>query len=231
MQFPPLTPATFIKRDNRFIAGVQLETGRLVSAFVPTTGRLTGALRPGCRVWLEPAENPHRKTAYTLILTELDQGGLCCVNAIMANRLFYEAVSKGQLSAFEFEQVKKEVPHGRSRFDFRLTQGDLVCWVEVKSVTYVEDKVGMFPDSPTGRGRRHLEELANLVASGKQASAVFVAQRGDAASFAPFEAVDPVFAETLRQVQRQGVAIHAYRCDVGLDKIEIADEIPVELAL
>jgi sugar fermentation stimulation protein A len=229
MQFPQLTPATFIKRDNRFIAGVKLETGRLVSAFVPTTGRLTGALRPGCRVWLEPVEDPKRKTAYTLVLTELDQGGLCCVNAIMANRLFYEAVTKGQLSAFEYEQAEKEVPHGKSRLDFRLTQGDLVCWVEVKSVTYVEDKVGMFPDAPTGRGRRHLDELANLVASDDQASVVFIAQRGDAVRFAPFEAVDPVFAETLRRVYRQGVAIHAYRCDVGVDKIEITDEIPVEL--
>jgi sugar fermentation stimulation protein A len=88
MQFPTLIPATFIKRDNRFIAGVQLETGYLASAFVPTTGRLTGALRPGCRVWLEPADDPNRKTAYTLMLTELEQGGLCCVNAIMANRCF-----------------------------------------------------------------------------------------------------------------------------------------------
>jgi sugar fermentation stimulation protein A len=229
MQFPPLTPATFIKRDNRFIAGVKLETGRLVSAFVPTTGRLTGALRPGCRVWLERAEDPHRKTAYTLMLTELKGGSLCCVNAILANRLFYEAVNKGQLSAFEFEQVKKEVPYGRSRLDFRLTQGDQVCWVEVKSVTYVGDGVGLFPDAPTGRGRRHLDELANLVARGDQASVVFIAQRGDAVCFAPFEAVDPLFAETLRRVYRQGVAIHAYRCDVGVDKIEIADEIPVEL--
>jgi sugar fermentation stimulation protein A len=229
MQFPPLTPAIFIKRDNRFIAGVQLETGRLALAFVPTTGRLTGALRPGCRVWLEPVDDPNRKTAYTLVLTELEQGGLCCVNAVMANRLFYEAVIMGQLSAFKYEQAEKEVPFGKSRLDFRLTQGEQVCWVEVKSVTYVGNEIGMFPDAPTGRGRRHLEELANLVAGGNQASAVFIAQRGDATRFAPYETIDPVFAETLRRVHRQGVAVHAYRCTVEVDKIEIADEIPVEI--
>lgn len=229
MQFPPLTPATFIKRDNRFIADVQLEGGSLATAFVPTTGRLTGALRPGCRVWLEPADAPNRKTAYTLVLTELDQGGLCCVNAIMANRLFYEAAINGRLSAFAYQRVEKEVPCGNSRLDFRLTQGARVCWVEVKSVTYVWDGLGLFPDAPTGRGRRHLDELAKQVASGDQACAVFVAQRSDAVRFAPYAAIDPVFAETLRQVHRQGVAIHAYRCNVGIDKIEIADEIPVEL--
>ena len=136
---------------------------------------------------------------------------------------------KKQLSAFEYEQVEKEVTLGRSRLDFRLTQGDQVCWVEVKSVTYVRDGVGMFPDAPTGRGRRHLVELAKLVASGDQASAVFIAQRGDAARFTPYEAIDPAFAETLRRVNCQGVAIHAYRCNVHLDMIEIGDEIPVEL--
>jgi sugar fermentation stimulation protein A len=224
-----LTPATFIKRDNRFIAGVQLDDGGMAAVFVPTTGRLTGALRPGCRVWLEPANDPNRKTAYTLVLTELDQGGLCCVNAIMANHLFYEAVIKEQLSAFKYEQAEKEVPFGKSRLDFRLTQGEQVCWVEVKSVTYVSDGLGMFPDAPTGRGRRHLDELAHLVAGGDQASAVFIAQRGDAARFAPYETIDPMFAETLRQVHHQGVAVHAYRCIVGLDMMEIADEIPIEL--
>lgn len=229
MQFSKLIPATFIKRDKRFIAGVQLDTGRLASAFVPTTGRLTGALYAGCRVWLEPAHDPDRKTAYTLVLTELEQSGLCCVNAIMANRLFYEAVINGGLSAFDYKQVKKEVTFGRSRLDFRLTQGNQVCWVEVKSVTYVRDGVGLFPDAPTARGQRHLDELANLVAEGDQASAVFIAQRGDAARFTPYEAVDPAFAETLRRVHRQGVAIRAYRCNVQLDMIEIADEIPVEL--
>jgi sugar fermentation stimulation protein A len=229
MQFPKLIPATFIKRDNRFIAGVQLETGRLASAFVPTTGRLTGALRPGCRVWLEPTDDPNRKTAYTLVLTELEQGSLCSVNAILANRLFFEAVINGGLAAFEYEQVDKEVTLGRSRLDFRLTQGDQVCWVEVKSVTYVRDGVGLFPDAPTGRGRRHLDELAKLVASGDQASAVFIAQRGDAACFAPYGTIDPEFAETLCRVHCQGVAIHAYRCNVQLDMIEIADEIPVML--
>lgn len=229
MKFPALTPAIFINRDNRFTAGVQLETGATAAAFVPTTGRLTGALRPGCRVWLEPAQNPNRKTAYTLVLTELAHGGLCSVNAIMANWLFYEAITDGRLEAFMYEQVAKEIPHGRSRLDFRLSQGDDTCWVEVKSVTYVEDGIGRFPDAPTSRGRRHLEDLAKLVSNGEKASAVFIAQRGDAERFAPFEAVDPSFAETLRQVHRQGVAIHAYRCDVSLGKIEIAVEIPVEI--
>lgn len=229
MKFPPLTPAVFIKRDNRFTASVRLVGGHPTTAHVPTTGRLTGALVPGCRVWLEPTDNPKRKTAYTLLLTELEEGGLCSVNALTANRLFKEALDHQQLTGFPYEEIESEVPHGSSRLDFRLSQNKTICWVEVKSVTFVEGGIGRFPDAPTARGRRHLETLAKLTASSDSASVVFIAQRGDAECFSPYEAVDPAFAETLRQVHRAGVAIHAYRCDVSLDEIRIAAEIPVAL--
>lgn len=228
MKFPELVPGEFLQRNNRFTAGIRLESGGVTAAFIPTTGRLTGVLRPGCRVWLEPVDAPHRKTAFTLVLSELEHGGLCSVNAMMANQLFAEGVSDGRLTAFPSTQVEKEVSIGRSRLDFRLTRGDQVCWVEVKSVTYVEGGVGMFPDAPTGRGRRHLEELAKLAADGDRASAVFIAQRADARLFRPYEAIDPDFTEMLRKAHHAGVEIHAYCCDVGLKKIEIAEEIPVK---
>jgi sugar fermentation stimulation protein A len=229
VKFPELTPAIFIKRGNRFVAGVRLEDDKATSAFVPTTGRLTGVLRPGCRVWLAPASDPKRKTPFTLTLVELENGGLCSVTAIFANVLFNEAFKMGILSAFPYHQIENEVPFGRSRLDFRLSDGPKTCWVEVKSVTYVQEDVGMFPDAPTGRGRKHLLELAKVIAQGDQASVVFVAQREDAQCFAPFESIDPDFAQTLRQVSAAGVAVHAYRCNVSLEEVKISAEIPVRL--
>ncbi len=229
MKFPTLIPANLIKRSSRFSAAVRLESGSMAAAHVPTTGRLTGVLRPGCRVWLEPADSPRRKTNFTLVLSELEGGRLCSVNAVLVNRLFAEGVQRGRLAAFPYAEIAHEVPQGHSRLDFRLASPGAVCWVEVKSVTYVDNGLGMFPDAPTPRGRRHLETLAELVAGGEQACAVFIAQRGDAVRFTPFESVDPAFDETLRRVHHQGVGIHAYRCDVRLEGIEIAEEIPVML--
>jgi len=228
MKFGELVPATFIKKGNRFTAGVYLESGGATTAYIPTTGRLTGALRPGCRVWLEAAENPDRKTPYTLVLSELVGGGLCSVNAYMANWLFKEAMALGALEAFPYPMVEAEVPYGRSRLDFRLSDGEAVCWVEVKSVTYAEDGVGMFPDAPTGRGRKHLGELAKLAAEGHRASAVFIAQREDARRFVPFERIDPDFAAELRRVSGLGVEVHAFRCAVSTEEVVIAEEIVVE---
>ena len=79
MKFPNLIPAEFIKRPNRFVAVVRFENGVQARAYVPTTGRLTNALQPGCRVWLAQGNNPHRKTKFTLRLTELANGGFCAV--------------------------------------------------------------------------------------------------------------------------------------------------------
>ncbi|HEY9122457.1 MAG TPA: DNA/RNA nuclease SfsA, partial [Brevefilum sp.] len=112
---------------------------------------------------------------------------------------------------------------------FRLSEGSKACWVEVKSVTYVEDGIGRFPDAPTSRGRKHLGELANLIASGDRASVVFIAQREDALQFAPFEAVDPAFSQTLREANAKGVEVHAYVCCVSTERIEINRELPVLL--
>lgn len=229
MKFGDLVPATFIKRGNRFTAGVLLESGGASTAFVPTTGRLTGALRPGCRVWLEPADNPKRKTAYTLAVSELADGSLCSVNAYMANWLFAEALAAGSLEAFPYPIVENEVTVGRSRLDFRLSDENKFCWVEVKSVTYAEEGVGLFPDAPTARGRKHLGELAKLAAEGHRASVVFIAQREDARRFAPFERIDPDFAAELRRVAGEGVEVHAFRCAVSIEEVVIAEEIPVNI--
>ncbi len=229
MQFPTLIPGTFIRRPNRFTAQVQLEGGKRITAYVPTTGRLTGALRPDCRVWLEYVPGEARKTHYTLLLSELMDGGLCSVNAALANKLFAESLLQGCLGMFPYNSLTPEVTVNQSRLDFQLSSGDRICWVEVKSVTYASGGTGMFPDAPTGRGRKHLVELVDLAAQGDRACAVFITQRPDAVRFKPFEAVDPDFAETLRQVHQAGVEVYAFRCDVCLSEIEIAENIPVDL--
>lgn len=227
MIFPALVPGIFIERSNRFTAQILLEDNARATSYVPTTGRLSGVLQKDTQVWLQYSNNPNRKTAYTLVLAELKHGGFCSVNAFMANQLFAEAINKGRLSAFPYSDVETEVTIEDSRLDFRLSHHNKICWVEVKSVTYVEDGVGKFPDAPTTRGKRHLNSLASRVAKGERASVVFVCQREDASSFAPYEEIDPAFAETLRQVQAAGVEIHAYRSKISLEKIEITEEINV----
>lgn len=162
-------------------------------------------------------------------LTELVNGGFCSVQAIQANRLFAEAITAGTLTDFNYDRIEAEVPFGESRLGFRLTHDAGPCWVEVKSVTYAADGVCKFPDAPTGRGRKHLRELAKLTALGDRGCAVFIAQREDTQVFTPFKEIDPEFAAALSHVHQQGVEVHAYRCDVNLDSISISSGIDTKL--
>jgi sugar fermentation stimulation protein A len=107
--------------------------------------------------------------------------------------------------------------------------GQPPCWIEVKSVTLVQQGVARFPDAPTLRGQRHVRELMRAVQEGQRAAVVFVVQREDAERLVPHDENDPAFGRALRQAARAGVEVYAWRCRVGLDAIQLADAIPVQL--
>jgi sugar fermentation stimulation protein A len=100
--------------------------------------------------------------------------------------------------------------------------------LEVKSVTLVEDGVGLFPDAVTARGARHLRELADLARHAKCVAAVlFVVQRPDAQSVRAARHIDPGFAEALQEARAAGVQVLARRCRVGLNRVVLGASLPV----
>jgi sugar fermentation stimulation protein A len=223
-----LIEGTFIRRDNRFRATVEVR-GQPVWAHVPNSGRLEELFVPGRPVLLRKIDLPHRKTKYDLTLVELDQG-LVSVDARLPNKLVHEAIAANQLPEFTgYQAVHREVAYGASRLDFMLEGGKRRCFVEVKSVTLVCAGVALFPDAPTLRGRRHVGELAQAILEGKRAAVVFVVQREDAVSFAPNDAADPAFGQTLREAARTGLEVYAYLCRVSWDKVALDRPIPVTL--
>ncbi len=224
----PLLRGTFVRRDNRFRATVELD-GRHVAAHVPNSGRLHELFTPGRTVLLRPANNPRRKTPYDLLLVDLG-GRLVSVDARLPAPLLAEAIRAGQLKEFHsYTEVREEIRLDDSRIDV-LAQGPLGrCWVEAKSVTLVEDGVALFPDAVTARGTRHVQTLAAAVARGDCAAVVFVVQRDDAVRFAPHDDSDPVFGRALRLAAQAGVRIYAYTCKVTPHEVRIHQRIPVVL--
>jgi len=101
------------------------------------------------------------------------------------------------------------------------------CLLEVKSVTLVEKGAAMFPDAPSQRGARHLEELTTARKKGFEAAVLFIVQRSDGIYFAPNSERDPAFSAALREAYGSGVKVYAYSCNVSLDRIELGDGIPV----
>ena len=105
---------------------------------------------------------------------------------------------------------------------------DLGCATS-KSVTLVKGGVGLFPDAPTERGRKHLATLERAVRRGHRGAVAFVILRPDARAFNPNRTADPLFSEALISVKKRGVEVYAYRCDVSRTRIAISENVPVRL--
>lgn len=225
-----LIEGRFVGRDNRFRATVKA-AGREVWAHLPNSGRLGELLVPGRLVILVERGGGQRKTAYDLILVDVE-GRWVSVDARLPNELVAEALQRGRLApVVAYPAVRREVTFGRSRFDFCLEgPGKPPFLLEVKSITLVVDGLGCFPDAVTERGRRHLSELMSAVGEGYRAAVVFVVQREDATGMRPHDESDPEFGQALREAAARGVEVYAYACRVDPDRVEISHRLPVFLA-
>ncbi|NIQ01419.1 MAG: DNA/RNA nuclease SfsA [Nitrospinaceae bacterium] len=223
-----IVDGVFLERPNRYLARVKIE-GRTVSAHVPDPGRLPGLMIPQRRVRLIHNPGAKRKTDYTLALVRHGRIWVS-VYPVFANRLVGEALENRNLAGVAgYASFASEVQAGHSRFDFQLTFGKTLLWMEVKSVSLVERSVGKFPDAPTERGRRHVEELTRLRRKGERAAVVFVSQRSDTRSITSNDAIDPGFGERLREARKAGVELYGFNCRVAASSVSLNRPIPVEL--
>jgi len=229
MRLGVVIPCTYVERLNRFRVTVTIR-GRQVDAHLPNSGRLMELLTPGRRCWVAPVSGRRRKTAYDLKLVEHGDV-LVSVDARLPNPLLAEALEEGRLGPFRAcQQFDREVVRGGSRVDFLLRMPEGRLWMEAKSVTLVENDTARFPDAPTTRGARHVQELSEAVSSGDQAAVVFVVQRADARRFAPHDEADPAFGQALRQAAEAGVGVYAWTCRVTKERMAIAERIRVDLS-
>jgi sugar fermentation stimulation protein A len=227
----PLVAGVLLRRYQRFLADVQLDDGRLLTAHTPNTGSMQGCCRPGSRVWLRDSGSSTRKYPYTWELVEAEPDVWVGINTGLANALVREAIENGTVAALQgYSQIRQEVRYGEenSRIDLLLERADGGrCYVEVKNATLVENGTALFPDAVSSRGAKHLRELAAMVRQGHRAVIFFCVQRRDAQRVAPADAIDPVYGRTLREVLAQGVEVLAYRAQVAPEGITLAVPLPV----
>ena len=220
----------FIERPNRYLARVEVgDEGKGILAHVPDPGRLSGLMLPGRKVRLVHQPAAKRKTNYTLVLVR--HGSIwVSVFPVFANTLIQEALMERKLPFLQgYSYFASEVKVRNSRFDFRLGFPVNPAYVEVKSVSLVEQGQGRFPDAPTKRGVKHVKGLMELCAKGYQAVVVFVSQRSDTRSITCNDDVDPVFGEWLRKALDEGVELYGMNCKVTPTTISLNKEVEVIL--
>ena len=101
--------------------------------------------------------------------------------------------------------------------------------MEVKSVTYVKNRVAKFPDAITERGKKHVNELCSLSKQGFQTGIIFVVQRSDADIFQPMWDRDPKFCNALYKAKEYGVNIWCIKAKLTKREMTFISEIPINL--
>lgn len=226
--FEQAVTARFLRRVNRFIADIELSDGQVVQAHLANTGRMQELLRPGVAALVRPAKNPARKTTWDLLA--VDHGGSwVCLAAAWGNDFMREWLSKGRIAGFyDWKQIEWEKKIGNSRFDFAVTLQSGERWLlEVKSVNYVIDGHALFPDAPTTRGRRHVEELLALREQGWQVGIFFVTM-GQPVIDVGFNAEnDPEFARVMQRAIAEGAAVRAFSAEILPPDVYFRGERPI----
>ncbi len=220
LQFPPLDEGKLIKRYKRFLADVELSSGRIVTAHCANTGPMKSILHPGGKVRLRYEPSPKRKLDWTWEQAETTSanGNRCWVgvNTALANKLVKLAI-EGHCLEKELgpiEKIRTELPYGnekKSRIDLYLSpyrdQGDArSIFLEVKNTTWSEGKVALFPDTVTTRGQKHLKELMGVLPESRSVLVPCIS-RSDLDAFAPGEEADPLYGKLFREALTKGVEV------------------------
>jgi sugar fermentation stimulation protein A len=241
--FSPDKKAFFVSRPNRFLIIAEsssqsevLQSGILQSeatqdrapegggrkerflCHCPNPGRLTECLFPGTELILEKREGKVAGTLWTAAALR-HRGNIVPLFASRANRAAEELALPAIIPGLR--EVHPEFSLGNSRFDFLCLNGKGERHlVEVKACSLVEYGTAMFPDAPSSRALKHLEELAALRKEGYKSHVLFVILHGEPEVFVPNLHTDPAFAAALGKFcggKRPAVKVHAVLLRCGED--------------
>lgn len=225
MHYANMVAGSFLSRPNRFIAYIEIN-GQTEICHVKNTGRCRELLQPGTQVWCQRSDNPNRKTGYDLICVRKGSR-LINMDSQAPNAAAREWLAAGGLGPIR--DLRAEVTHSGSRFDFAFTKDGRQCFLEVKGVTLENDGICAFPDAPTERGAKHLRHLTQARQNGFGAHVLFVIQMADVAYLHPNDSTDPAFGAALREAAAAGVQILAMDCAVTETDMNIRSSVPVVL--
>lgn len=226
MKYERIKRATFLERPNRFIAYADI-AGKQETIHVKNTGRCAELLVPEAEIFVQESDNPERKTKWDLIGVRKGER-LINMDSQIPNKVVGEWLSAGNLFSAG-ASVRPETVYGNSRFDFYVEEGESRAFIEVKGVTLEEEGVVRFPDAPSERAVKHVEELIWAKKEGYDAYVFLVIQMKGVRYFTPNIDTQPEFAEVLKKAKAAGVRILAYDCKVTEDSIQIDEEVPVVL--
>jgi len=225
-----LKKATLVKRYKRFLVDLSA-SGQIFTVHCANTGKMTGCADKDFKAYYSTSSNPKRKYAHSLELTQNLANDFICVNTSVANKLAIEGIQQGIITELQgYKNLQSEVKYGQenSRIDIFLSDHSRPpCYVEVKSVTLLENGQGFFPDTETLRGQKHLRELIKITQHGHRAILLFMVMHTGISSVKAAAHLDSQYANLLEDAIQAGVEVIAYNSQISPEEIIIHKKIPV----
>ena len=229
----PLVPGRLIQRYKRFLADVELDDGRVVTAHCANPGAMIGLKEPGLRVWLEPNDDPKKKLRFGWRVAQLSNGAWVGIDTGVPNKVIKEALQAKQISLLAaYDTILQEQKYGsNSRVDFLLKEsGPPAAYIEVKNVNlWRRDDWAEFPDTVTARGLKHLGVLGDMAQAGHRSVLIYCVQHTGCSRFRLAEDLDPTYAAACLGVQARGVEMLYYGCDVSTTEINLRGALQLDL--
>ncbi|MFX0056671.1 MAG: DNA/RNA nuclease SfsA [Candidatus Hodarchaeota archaeon] len=190
-KIPELKRGFFLDRPNRFVSEIKYQD-KIELAHIHDSGRLKELLIPGKEILFTFSKG---KLKYYVKAVKSENEWVI-IDTSLHSRIALK-IFKYLPKLSKVKEIKKEVPIGKSRIDFFLDGVPL----EVKGVTLVKDKIALFPDAPTERGRRHIQEIID-----HKGLILFLIFKS-ALQFGPNYEIDPDFAEKLSEAREKNITI------------------------
>jgi sugar fermentation stimulation protein A len=205
--FPPLSKGILLKRYKRFFVDIKTQDS-VITAHNPNTGSMRSLMGDGREALYSVSSNPKRKLKYTLELINVN-GEWITSNTTRANEIAQTALLGGVLpDLYTKGSIQREFTFQNSRFDFLLPGNTIV---EVKSVTYFNDSVAMFPDAKTERGRKHLYTLMKAVKQDYRAVMLYILM-SERKCFTCAKDIDEKYCAAMEEAVNSGVEIRLLTC-------------------
>ena len=220
LEFEPLIEGVLIKRYKRFLADIELNNGKIVTAHCANTGPMRGLIKERAKVRISASLSIKRKLPYTweqvCVTGPKHEEIWVGINTLFANKLIKKIIEQNFLKEKigDIQEIKSEVPYGKdkkSRIDFLLTPkssnpDNRNIYIEVKNTTWIDKNIALFPDTETKRGQKHLIELKELIPESKSVLIPCITRR-DAEFFASGDGVDPIYGKLFRESLASGMLL------------------------
>lgn len=217
----------FLERKNRFVLSAQINK-EIKDCYLPNPGRLWELLIPNKTELILIKNSKNQRLPFIVLGCRKNENTLL-LHTHLTNRVISELIKNKAFPFYkEYKVIKEEVKIGNSRFDLLLSDGQKEIYLEIKTCTLFGEKIAMFPDAITNRGKRHLRELGELSDKGFKTALLFAIMNPNIEHFLPAYHIDFEFSKVFMEVKDKiEIRAIALRWDNTLSHVKNIKEVNI----